>query len=101
MNLLQILALEIPLAISLVAVCDRLVRVRCETARAARLLTVLWIPIVMVLPALGLSGASGGDLSMGSFAAISVGPLIAAIAAPLLIVGGRWWKIDQWHSRLT
>lgn len=98
MNLLQMLALEIPLAIALVAVCDRLVRVRREPARAARLVTVLWIPIVMVLPALGLSAARGGDLSMGSFAAISVGPLIAAIAAPLLIVGGRWWKIDQWHA---
>lgn len=98
MNLVQTLALEIPLAIALVVVCDRLVRARREATRPARVVTVLWIPILMVLPSLGVGVAGGGQLSMGSFVAISSGPLLAAIAVPLLIVGGSVWRVDQWHA---
>ncbi len=98
MNLVQTLALEIPLAIALVVVCDRLARAGREVSRPARLITVLWIPLLMVLPALGISAAGSEDLSLRSLVAISSGPLIAAMAMPLLIIGGGIWKLDHWHA---
>jgi hypothetical protein len=97
MSIVQTLIVAVPPAALLVVVADRLMRAGNHGGRPARLLTVLWVPVLMILPWLGMCTDTEDMLSRGAVAAFSLGPLIAAVSIPLLLLGSRAWGNDQWH----
>lgn len=98
MSLIPSVSLAILLAVALIIAADRLMLAANHGGRPARLLGVLWVPVLVVLPGLGLIQRGVDVLTGESLAAMSIGPLVGVVVVPLLLLGGRQWSRDQWHA---
>ncbi|MDP6479320.1 MAG: hypothetical protein QGI75_04690 [Phycisphaerales bacterium] len=98
MSIIPAVCVALPLAVALVFVADRLMRSGNHEGLPARLVQVLWIPVLVILPGLGLITGGGHMLSIESLAGISLGPLVGVVAVPLLLLGPSQWSRDQWHA---
>jgi len=97
MSLVQTLIVSVPPAAVLVWAADRLMLAGNHGGRPARLVMVLVVPALMLLPWMGLYADTTAVLGRGAVAGFMLGPMIAAVAIPLLLLGSGGWESDQWH----
>ena len=100
MNTLAILGTAVALSVVVVLCFGRFIQASAADHRASRLVAVLWGPLLMVLPGLGLGRGGSDMLLMGGFSAITLGPVVAAIGVPILLLtprGSSRWRSNQWH----
>ncbi len=76
MSLIPSVSLAILLAVALIIAADRLMLAANHGGRPARLLGVLWVPVLVVLPGFGLIQRGVDVLTGESLAAMSIGPLV-------------------------
>jgi hypothetical protein len=98
MSIIPAVSIALALAVVLVVCADRMLRAGNHGGRPARMLSVVWVPVLMVLPGLGLIVGGGDTLGGAALAALSIGPLVGLVAAPIVLLGRRRWGRDQWHA---
>lgn len=95
MSLLPSLLLALCAGAAVVIGGHRLARATGPWGRPARVVSTVWVPLLMVAPALGVVR---GTLDPWTSAAITVGPAVAAVCSGLIVVAHAVRGLSAWQA---